>query len=149
MRIEKKTKMVEITETKYIADDGRTFASEKECNDYEKQKERKGFIEEAEKLRIKGLENLMPLILDETMENHEYRWYKVQNENDYNIISAAYNDDYFNEPVTYPAIMCIETYDYYCDNYDGDAYSLTLDDCKKDTISFWEKQGYRVVIEKE
>ena len=46
MRIEKKTKMVKITETKYIADDGRTFASEKECKDYEKQKERKCFIEE-------------------------------------------------------------------------------------------------------
>ena len=52
MRTEKKTKMVEITETKYIADDGKEFASERECKDYEKRKERKYFIEEAEKLRV-------------------------------------------------------------------------------------------------
>lgn len=149
MRTEKKTKMVEITETKYIADDGREFASEKECKDYERQKERKCFIEEAEKLRIKELEDSMPLVLDETMEYHEYRWYRLQNENDYNILSEAYSGNYFDKPVSYPVTMCVETYDYYCDEYDGDAYSFTLDQCKEDTIKFWERQGYKVTIEKE
>lgn len=149
MRTEKKTKMVEITETKYIADDGRKFASEKECKDYEKSEKRKYFIEEAEKLRIKDLEDLMPLVLDETMEYHEYRWYKLQNKNDYNILSETYSGNYFVEPASYPAIMCVETYDYYCDEYDGDAYSFTLDECKEDTIKFWERQGYKVTIKKE
>ena len=149
MRTEKKTKMVEITETKYIADDGRKFASEKECKDYEKSEKRKNFIEEAEKLRIKDLEDLMPLVLDETLEYHEYRWYKLQNKNDYNILSETYSGIYFDEPASYPAIMCVETYDYYCDEYDGDAYSFTLDKCKEDTIKFWERQGYKVTIKKE
>ena len=149
MRTEKKTKMVEVTEIKYIADDGREFASVRDCEQYEKAEKRKIFIDKAEKLRIKELEDLMPLVLDETMEHHEYRWYKLQNENDYNILSEAYSGNYFGEPVSYPAIMCVETYDYYCDDYDGDAYSFTLDKCKEDTIKFWERQGYKVMIEKE
>ena len=149
MRTEKKTKMVKITETKYIADDGREFASEKECKDYEKAEKRKVFIDKADKLRIRELEDSMPLVLDETMEHHEYRWYKLQNENDYNILSKAYSGNYFGEPASYPVIMCVETYDYYCDDYDGDAYNFTLDKCKEDTIKFWEKQGYKVKIEKE
>lgn len=149
MRTEKKTKMVEIAETKYIADDGREFASEEKCKDYERQKERKCFIEKAEKLRIKELEDSIPLVLDETMEYHEYRWYRLQNENDYNILSEAYSGNYFDKPVSYPVTMCVETYDYYCDEYDGDAYSFTLDQCKEDTIKFWERQGYKVTIEKE
>lgn len=139
MRTEKKTKLVEITETKYIADDGREFASVRECEQYEK----------AEKLRIKELEDSMPLVLDETMEHHEYRWYKLQNENDYNILTEAYSGNYFGEPASYPVIICVETYDYYCDDYDGDAYIFTLDKCKEDTIKFWERQGYKVTIEKE
>ena len=141
--------MVEITETKYIADDGREFMSEKECKDYEKQKERKYIIEESEKLRIKEIEDLMPLVLEETMEQREYRWYKLQNENDYNTLSEAYSENYFYEPASYPAIVCVETYDYYCDEYDGEAYNFTLDQCKQDTIKFWEQQGYKVRIEKE
>lgn len=149
MRTEKKTKMVEITEIKYIADDGRKFASARDCEQYEKAEKRKTFIEEAEKLRIKELEDLMPLVLDETMEHHEYRWYKLQNENDYNTLSEAYSENYFGKTTSYPVIMCVETYDYYCDDYDGDAYCFTLDKCKEDTIKFWKKQGYKVRIEKE
>lgn len=149
MRTEKKTKMVEITETKYIADDGKEFSSVRDCEQYEKAEKRKIFIEKAEKLRIKELEDLMPLVLDETMEHHEYRWYKLQNENDYNILSEAYSGNYFGKPVSYPIIMCVETYDYYCDEYDGDAYSFTLEQCKEDTIKFWKRQGYKVTIEKE
>lgn len=149
MRTEKKTKLVEITETKYIADDGREFASARDCEWYEKQKERKCLIDKAEKLRIKELEDLMPLVLDEIMEHHEYRWYRIQNENDYNILSEAYSGNYFGEPASYPAMMCVETYDCYYDDYDGDAYNFTLDQCEEDTIKFWEKQGYKVKIEKE
>lgn len=149
MRTEKKTKLVEITETKYIADDGREFTSARDCEQHEKAEKRKVFIDKAEKLRIKELEDLMPLVLDETMEHHEYRWYKLQNENDYNILSEAYSGNYFGEPASYPVIMCVETYDYYCDDYDVDAYSFTLDKCKEDTIKFWKKQGYKVRIEKE
>lgn len=149
MRTENKIKLVEITETKYIADDGREFASARDCEWYEKQKERKCLIDEAEKLRIKELEDLMPLVLDEIMEHHEYRWYRIQNENDYNILSEAYSGNYFGELASYPAIMCVETYDCYCDDYDGDAYNFTLDQCEEDTIKFWEKQGYKVKIEKE
>lgn len=148
MRIKTTTKMVEIAETKYISDDGNEFTSEIECEKYEKLKKRKNLIEKAEGLRIKKLDGLMPLVLEEIGEDYEYRWYKLQSEDDYNILCEAYIGSYFIEPASYPTTMCVETYDY-DDEYNGDAYDHTLNECKKDTIKFWEKHGYKVTFEEK
>lgn len=149
MRRESKTRMVEITDVTYIAYDGKEFTNEEDCKAYERGEERKDFIAKSEKLMIEELNDTIPLVLDETVEYHNYRWYKLKDKNDYDILTKIYSDNYFNEPTSYPAIMCVEVYDYYTDLHDGTACGWTLDDCKADTIKFWKRHGYKVTIEKE
>ena len=143
MKTEIKTQIQEVPV--YIADDGTEFNAEAECRDYENK--RKAQIEKAEKLRITELDNVIPLINEDTSVAYVYRWYKLTNENDFKIVDEAYNGSWdFTEPLKYPSIMCVESY---MEEYYGEAYSYLLSECKQAAEKFWKQMGYKVTIEKE
>ena len=148
MRKEKRTITTE--RTIFIAEDGKEFTTEIECNAYEvrlqKQRTKQELIAAAEKLRIPDLDEVIPLSCDaDQCENHTYRWYRLNSIGDYNILEAIY-PYYLNAPNEYPTIMCIEN----CgqEPYEDDGFSTTLKTIKHITISFWDKLGYEVSLKK-
>ena len=136
-------RMVEITDTVYIAVDGTRFKTESACLAYEKEYNK--IQERAESIEINELYDTYPLDTDGQYinEHHEYNWYKVSNEDDYNCLVEMYGDDVVR-PKSYPDVICIEN-DIY---YKSDIWSYLLSDMMESTIVFWNKQGYDVKIDK-
>ena len=113
MKTEIRTQIQEVPV--YIADDGTEFNTEAECWEYEVQNKRKTQIEKAEKLRITELDDVIPLINEDTSVAYVYRWYKLTNKKDFKIVDEAYNCGWdFAEPLKYPSIMCVESYSEEC-----------------------------------
>ena len=73
------------------------------------------------------------------MENHCYKWYKVNNTEELNKVANLYNGD-FGEFKEYPQTICVE-YEYYHDEL---RWIYTLSDMQRQTIEFWKKHGYDV-----
>jgi len=133
----------------YVAKDGANFSTEDACVKYELQLEekekQKKKIEAAEKLRIENLDEQMPLSSDGLVnEDNTFRWYRLQNRNDFAILNEAYRFS-LREPETYPEILCVETCGH--EAYMDDAYSYDITTCKKITEEFWEKLGFKVNID--
>ena len=147
MRIETEIKMVEQEIVKYIAEDGLIFESECECKKYEEKQILQELIKQAEKLRMKELDDQIPLSDDGLMnENNTFRWYRLENQKDFKTLNKAYGNQ-LEEPKNYPEIMCVETDGY--EAYLDDAYSYDMTTCKTITENFWEKFGYKVTFERE
>lgn len=145
MKIKEEIKIVEQKVITYVSEDGTEFRTESECKDYETKKFVKNFIEAAEKLRITELDEHLPLSNDGLMnENNTFRWYKLENETDFEIVNKAYRNSLV-VPESYPEIMCVETVGY--EAYMDDAYSYDMTTCKKITESFWKKLGVKVTFE--
>ena len=153
MKVEREKIMVEQTVIKYIANDGREFLREEDCERYEKKLRRDMKIREAEKLRIRKLDGVVPITRElEANNDHKFIWYKVNCEDDFKIITEAYNDNRYNEneffgSVAYPNILCVESNGFL--QYTGDAYGYWLDEMRSATETFWTSFGYRVTLEKE
>lgn len=141
MKIRTEKKLVEQLVNTYIAIDGKEFSTEVECEAYEEDLNNAQIRAEAEKFEIKELEDTYPLDAEgrEVMENHCYKWYKVNNTEELNKVANLYNAD-FGEFKDYPQIICIE-YDYYYDEY---RWIYTLSDMQRQTIEFWKKHGFDV-----
>ena len=108
---------------------------------------RAAVIASAEKLRIKELDEHIPLGNDGLInENNIFRWYRVQNKRDYYVLNTAYGNA-IRKPSVYPEIICVETAGQ--EAYQGDAYGYHLADCRKITEDFWKQMGYKCTIEKE
>ena len=137
MRIEKREKKV--YEEIYIADDGTQFDTKRHCLEYEKEIEMCKKAKSAEKLRIRELDDMMPLINVETYENHEYVWYKLKNEKDFNTLKEAfeYSKD-FTVPDGYPTLYCVESFGYDNIYEDDNTWTCTIDECKDAAVKFWE-----------
>lgn len=146
-QIEKYVKQIVEEERKiYVADDGKEFTTEKECISYEKNLLKEREIKAAERLRISDLDEFVPLSTDGLAnENNTFRWYKVKNEEEFNILNKAYSNNL--QPDNYPEIICVETVEYV--PYVNDAYDYHLSRMMEDTKNFWEKLGYKVTFEKE
>ena len=146
MKIKEETKLVEQKVFTFVAEDGTEFITEKECKDYEEKQIFKALIEEAEKLRITELDEHLPLSNDGLAnEYNTFRWYKLNNETDFETVNKAYGNS-LNEPKSYPEIMCVETIGY--EAYMDDAYSYNMETCKKITESFWKELGYEINFRK-
>ena len=78
-------------------------------------------------------------------ENNTFRWYKLNNETDFETVNKAYGNS-LNVPESYPEIMCVETVGY--EAYMDDAYSYNMKTCKKITESFWKELGYEINFRK-
>lgn len=147
MKTKIKKKFIEEETRVYVAEDGTEFETEKACRDYEDKILHPVNIKQAEKLRIKYLDGVIPLSNSGlTDENNTFRWYKVENKEDASILNDAYRIK-FKPSLVYPEIICIETAGY--EPYKDDAYAYHVTNLKEITENFWKKLGYRVVIEKE
>lgn len=101
----------------------------------------------AERLRIKELDEHIPLGNDGLVnESNIFRWYRVKDEKDYQVLNTVYGNA-VREPSVYPEIICVETVGQ--EAYQGDAYAYHLADCRKITEDFWKQMGYKCRIEKE
>ena len=150
MKVKREKIMVEQTVTKYIANDGREFLREEDCERYEKKLRRDVTLREAEKLRIRKLNGVVPITREfGVIQNHRFAWYEVNCEDDFKIITDAYNirpNEFFG-PVAYPNILCVESNGFV--EYAGDAYGYWFDEMRSATKTFWKSLGYRVTLEKE
>jgi len=143
MRIEIEKKIIEQENNVYIADDGTEFTTQHDCEKYEKEQEKKAYIELAETLRIAELDEQTPLTCGETYENNTYRWYKVNNQEEFDALNKAYDNQVGTAClISYPQIICVETCGY--EPYQDDCYSYFLSDCLKETGQFWKLFGYDV-----
>lgn len=147
MEIKIRKKFIEEEIKLYVAEDGTEFETKKACRNYEDMILHPANIKQAEKLRIKYLDEVIPLSDSGlTDENNTFRWYNVENEEDASILNDAYRIK-FKPSLVYPEIICIETAGY--EPYKDDAYAYHVTNLKGITENFWKKLGYRVVIEKE
>ena len=139
IRVEKR--VVEVEGKIYIAEDGKEFATEIDCMNYEKGLESERLRAGVEKFEIKELEDTYPLDTDgqEIQENHCYKWYRVNNTEELNTVANLYNGD-FGEFKTYPQTICVE-YEYYHDEF---RWIYSLSDMKQSTVEFWKKHGFEV-----
>ena len=131
----------------YVADDGNEFETERECIFYESNLEKERKIKAAEKLRLHNYDDVLPLSTDGCVnENNIFRWYKVKNEDDFNILNAAYKEA-LTRPEKYPEIICVETAGY--EPYIDDPYDWHMSNMMEDTKEFWNDLGYEVTFKKE
>lgn len=141
-QIEKYVKqLVEEEREIYVADDGKEFKTKRECISYEKNLEKEREIKAAERLRISDLDEFVPLSTDGSVNgDNMFRWYKVKNEEEFNILNMEYSNNL--QPDNYPETICVETVGHI-------AYDYHLSRMMEDTKNFWEKLGYEVTFEKE
>lgn len=147
MRIEKREKKV--YEEIYIADDGTQFDTKRHCLEYEKEIEMCKKAKDAEKLRIRELDDVIPLIDVEIYENREYVWYKLENEKDFNILKEAFEYSIvFTVPDCYPILYCVESFGYDNIYEDDNTWTCTINECKDAAVEFWGKFGYKLTFKK-
>lgn len=148
MKINKEIKMVKQEVTTYIAEDGQVFSTEFDCLKHEEELEKKRRIEEAEKLRIEKLDNMIPINYDGLPnDNNCFNWYKLNTKEDFETLIEAYRNGNLEEPENFPALYCVETCGY--EPYEDESYSYDLVTCKTCTEKFWETLGYKVVLTKK
>ena len=91
MEIKIKKRFIEEDTKVYIAEDGTGFETERACRNYEDKILHPANIKQAEKLRIKYLDEVIPLSDSGlTDENNAFRWYKVENEENASILNDVY-----------------------------------------------------------
>ena len=91
---------------------------------------------------ISEAEDIAPINSEEKRDDHNYIWYKINNEEELELLRKAY-DYRIGQVEQYPEIICIEA-DYYYE----DIWDYYLSDMFKYTKWFWEKFGYTVSFEK-
>ena len=119
-------KMVEVTDVKFVADDGKVFVgenAERNCRDYERTRDKKK-VEEAFK-RLDAVELEMPFV---DWWSDDYGFWKIvlNSKNDYyammdyfNVVWEVY-DNYIEEPKTYPYTMIVSEACEYVHEYKRD-----------------------------
>ena len=110
----------------------------------------KKLIKEVEKLRIKELDGVIPLLGDGVINvNDTFIWYQLDNATDFGKLQAVYSEGIFYPPKNYPAPICIGVSGINPNLYENNACDYHLEQCLEDAKFFWEKLGYTVTIEKK
>lgn len=147
MREEMKTELREVTVKKYIADDGTEFEYKSDCEIYERSLSLKEYIEQADNMRIKELDDVLPLDCNGMVEENSYfNWFSLNSKKDFDIVKKAYADGSLPVPKEYPTILCVESNSYHTEEYNDDCYGYLLEDIMADTKKFWKKLGYEVSL---
>lgn len=142
MEIRTEKRVMEVEDKIYIAEDGKEFLTEADCRKHEEALEEKKIQAEAEKLELKEID-LYPLDIDAqyVSDGHGFAWYKVSNEEEFEIIARAYNSyDDWGTLKSYPEVVCVEYEPYFRE----DAWLHILSDMRESTVYFWKKHGFDV-----
>lgn len=144
----------------YVADDGTQFVTEAECKAYEektakakqaeKEEEERMFAEKEKRLRELNTEmDIIPLT-EHTLDPElwYFRWFKVNNDEDYEFISSLVEWGRPSKPDQYPSYICLM-----CENDPSDLayaeYSETFNNCIKEAKWFFKQFGYDCEITKK
>ncbi len=125
MKMIKKVKMVEQAVITYLSNDGKEFDTMDKCKQHEEEmnKINKLLIHEDGYIPCDGLDS---------SENYVYSWYKVENEDQLNMINDYYNTD--EQAIKFPEYVCIIKHE---DFYTQDFYHTTLKNCKEYVLNFF------------
>lgn len=145
MKIETRKEIKEVVTNVYVADDGTEFDGKYDCEVYEYELKTKRLNEQIAKLELKKLNDIPPLDTKARyiQDNHNFRWFKVNDKKDVDLIGAMYGDGVV-EPKQYPDVICVEIDE---DTNYYEAWSLYLSGMKQETIEFWEHFGLKVNFE--
>lgn len=136
--IEKKTVVIE--NATYIADDGKEFTSQHDCEKYENKNALEKRLEAVKHLAV--LDDYPPCNGGENYESHYYRWFKVSNQEELDLLNAAFSDGSVNTAENFPEFINIES-----DNEDlTDGYWTHLSECKNYVTELFDKLGFIVSI---
>ena len=141
MEIRTEKRIVEVYDTTYIAIDGKEFKSEGLCLEYENDLEDAKIRARVEKFELKELYGVYPLDTEAQYinDNHEYKWYRMENREDYVAFVEMYGDE-VSEPEAYPKVVCVEQDEHYI----SDVWVYSLSNMRQNTIDFWKKHGFNV-----
>ena len=142
MEIRTEKRVIEVEDKIYIAEDGKEFGTQADCMKYEEELQDEKNNAEAEKLELKEFERMYPLDCDGQYinDNHNFTWYKVNNEEEFETVKKVYGSDDWGCIEAYPEIICVEY-----ENYWGkDAWSHLLSDMRNATVYFWKRHGFDV-----
>lgn len=132
-----KEKVISCRTEIFIADDGTEFENKYACIEYERGKH----LKSVEHLKIEEMTDWYPINCEDCREDHSFTWYKVNNEEEFDLLNVAY-EDALSRPKVYPETICVE------EDYDHDTWDYCLSDMFKRTESFWSRLGYAVSFEK-
>ena len=129
---------------RYVAEDGKVFATEADCKRYEYELSRSALEAKVKLIETcKAAENFTPLDSGEYMEYHEYKWYRPKNREEADLLI-----EYFN--LEYDAILTSEIGDWVCiEESDDCGWSCPLKYSIIHTKKFFELLGYDVTITKK
>lgn len=132
----------------FVAEDGTEFEDKGKCEKHEAMLTLGKAKKAIEKLEIHDVRSAMPLNDDGYPSDCNcFHWYKVNDPSDVELLNKVYKDEIV-EPCSYPEIICVETTKDFYENI-CDVYTYHLSDIKNNTINFWEKFGFNVIIEKQ
>ena len=141
MKIEEKEITIKQIERKYIADDGEEFYTERDCKKHEEQLEFEKSLEEVKSFMIYE-DNYVPCDGECNMKNHMYRWFKVENQRQLDIINAIYQT--YLQIKNFPEYVNIEQYN----ETDYDCSATTLTKCKEYVTKFFT-EGFGITVKFE
>lgn len=149
--VREEEKIIKDKHTIYIAEDGKEFDDIVVCKEYERRIKRNEVNKKLEKFIVRELEEQIPIHDDDCFSScNAYRWFKVENEEEFNELNELLGEGRYElyVPETYPTYICAESEnDFDIDGWTTD-YSYTLDECMKVTKSYFEKFGYDVEFKK-
>lgn len=150
MKVETKTTTKTITlqceNVEYISEDGIRFKDKKECIAHETRLHQENIRNISPSIQIPEWDEMIPLSFDGSVNgDNTFRWYRLHNEEDFQILNAAYHKQ-LNVPRKYPEIICVETCGF--DAYEDYPSTYDMTTCLEKTKAFWEKLGYHVAFTK-
>jgi hypothetical protein len=144
------TELRKVVVKKYIADDGTEFEYKSDCETYERNLSLKKYIKQADDMRIKELDDVLPLDCNGMVEENSYfYWFSLNSKKDFDIVRKAYDNATLPVPKEYPTILCVESNSYHTEEYNDDCYGYLLENIMADTKKFWKKLGYEVSFTKK
>ena len=118
------TKMVEVTDVKFVADDGKEFVgenAERDCRDYERTKDQNRVKKAFDRVDCTNLN----LSFAQWLGDYSVYKVKLNSKSDFvammdyfNVVEGVY-DNYMREPAAYPHTMIVISSDSYVDEYTG------------------------------
>lgn len=138
--------------TVYIAEDGTEFDNQKACEKHEIYSAIDKVSEEVEPLEMDFCAT--PLNYDGYADEEYCRWFKVNDDEDYQKLLNYYrtrteNEVVIDKPLSYPSVICVSEDGWYSDPYESEnAFGYTLDDMKNVAKEFFGHFGIEVSFKK-